>query len=155
MRRFRGELEVTKPTLFTTGIASVDHATVIATLLTTPFATSLLPLTLRLLPVVLQVAQLIVSFRAAEPTPSACHHFETRLQAALRELGRIILEWTFNHIEPDDRHLMPGRLRFDGDWYRRRAKTPNRCVATLFGTITLWRYLYQPIHGVERSIFPL
>src|SRR5512144_620453 len=49
----------------------------------------------------------------------------------------------------------PSHLRFDGDWYRRRAKTPNRCVATLFGTITLWRYLYQPIHGVERSIFPL
>jgi hypothetical protein len=148
-------LEVTKPTLFTTGIASVDHATVIATLLTTPFATSLLPLTLRLLPVVFQVAQLIAGFRAAEPTPSACHHFETRLQAALRELGRIILEWTFNHIEPDDRDLIPDHLRFDGDWYRRRAKTPNRGVSTLFGTITLWRYLYQPIHGVERSIFPL
>ena len=50
---------------------------------------------------------------------------------------------------------MPDHLRFDGDWYRRRDKTPNRRVATLFGTITLWRYLYQPIHGVERSIFPL
>src|SRR5512135_3168283 len=86
-----------------------------------------------------------------------CVHLlrEGQLHATLRELGRIILEWTYNHIEPDDRRLMPSHLRFDGDWYRRRAKTPNRCVATLFGTITLWRYLYQPIHGVERSIFPL
>ena len=50
---------------------------------------------------------------------------------------------------------MPSHLHFDGTWYRRRAKTPNRGIATLFGTITLWRYLYQPIHGVERSIFPL
>ena len=50
---------------------------------------------------------------------------------------------------------MPAHLLFDGDWYRRRDQTPNRSVATRFGTITLWRYLYQPIHGVERSIFPL
>src|SRR3954470_19633740 len=155
MRRFLGELGVTQPTLRTTGIASMDHATVFATLLATPFAASLLPLTLRLLPVIAQVAQQIVAFRAAGPTPSACHRFETQLQATLRELGRIIVEWTYNHLEPDDRHLMPGHLRFDGDCYRRRAKTPNRGGATLFGTIPLWRCLYQPIHGVERSIFPL
>ena len=133
----------------------MDHATVTATLLATPFAASLLPLTLKLLPVISRVAQLIVAFRAAEPTPAACHHFETQLQATLRELGRIIVEWTYNHLEPDDRHLMPDHLRFDGDWFRRRAKTPNRGVATLFGAITLWRYLYQPIDGLERSIFPL
>jgi hypothetical protein len=133
----------------------MDHATLIATLLATPFATSLVPLTLRLLPVISRVAQLIVAFHAAEPTPSACHRFETQLQATLRDLGRIIVEWTYNHLEPDGRHLMPDHLRLDSDWYRRRAKTPNRGVATLFGTITLWRYLYQPIHGVERSIFPL
>ena len=28
-------------------------------------------------------------------------------------------------------------------------------MATLFGTITLWRYLYQPLDGIEPSIFPL
>jgi hypothetical protein len=50
---------------------------------------------------------------------------------------------------------MPPQLRCDGDWYRRRTKTPNRSVATLFGTITLWRYLYQPLHGVEHATFPL
>ena len=44
---------------------------------------------------------------------------------------------------------------FPGHWYRRRSKTPNRKVATLFGTITLWRMLYQPLHGIEPSIFPL
>jgi hypothetical protein len=133
----------------------MDHATVTATLLATPFAASFLPLTLKLLPVISRVAHLIVAFRDAEPTPAACHHFETQLQVTLRELGRIIVEWTYNNLEPDDRHLMPAHLRFDGDWYRRRTKGPNRGVATLFGTITLWRYLYRPIHGVERSIFPL
>src|SRR3954463_13081426 len=133
----------------------MDHATVTAALLATPFAASLLPLSLRILPVVTQIARLIVAFRAAELTPSACHLFETQLQSTLRELGRIIVEWTYNDFEPDDRHLMPDHLRFDADWYRRRAKTPNRSVATLFGTITLWRMLYQDVHGIEPSIFPL
>ncbi len=44
---------------------------------------------------------------------------------------------------------------FEGVWYRCRSKTPNRTVATLCGAMTLWRYLYQPLHGVEPSIFPL
>jgi hypothetical protein len=131
------------------------QATVAAALLATPFAASLLSLTLRLLPVIARIAHLIVNFRTAELTPSACYQFETELHDSLRELGRLILEWTYNHLEPDDRHLMPGHLRLHGDWYRRRDKTPNRSVATRFGTVTLWRYLYQPIDGVERSIFPL
>jgi hypothetical protein len=50
---------------------------------------------------------------------------------------------------------MPNQICFRGVLYRRRSKTPNRAVATLFGTITLWRMLYQPLHGVEPSIFPL
>src|SRR3954464_9917400 len=116
---------------------------------------ALLPLTLRLLPVISRIGQLILNFHASPPTPSACHQFESQLHDALRELGRVVGEGTYNPLEPDDRHLMPGHLRFHGDWYRRRDKTPNRGVATRFGTITLWRHLYQPIHGVERSIFPL
>jgi hypothetical protein len=133
----------------------MDHATVSALLLATPCAAAFGPLLIELLPVLTRIAQLILTFRAAEPTPASCYHFETQLQDALRELGRVLVQWTYNHLEPDDRHLMPAHLRFDGDWYRRRAQTPNRSVATLFGTITLGRYLYQPIHGIERAIFPL
>src|SRR5215210_7358898 len=155
MRRLLGELGVTKPSHFIPGIASMDQATVVVTLLATPFAAALLPLTVQLQPVISRIGQLIVRFRAAPLTPSACYQFETQIHDALRELGRIVVEWTYNHIEPDDGHLMPDHLHFDGDWYRRRDKTPNRSVATLFGTITSWRHLYQPIHGVERSIFPL
>ena len=133
----------------------MDHATLVTALLATHFAAALLPLTVRLLPVIAAIGQLIVTFLSTEPTPVACHHFEVRLQESLRELGRIIVEWAYNHIEPNDPRLMPAQLHFDGAWYRRRGKTPNRKVATLFGTITLWRYLYQPIHGVEPAIFPL
>jgi hypothetical protein len=102
-----------------------------------------------------QTSRLIVRFRRTELTPQACHQFETQLQEQLRELGRIIVEWTFNHLEPRDKKAMPNQMAFQGTWYRRRSKTPNRKVATLFGTITLWRMLYQPLHGIEPSIFPL
>jgi hypothetical protein len=115
----------------------------------------LLPLTVRLVPVITEVGRLVVRFRRADPTPQTCHQFETQLQDQLRELGRIIVEWTFNHIEPHDRKDMPNQICFQGVWYRRRCKTPNRKVATLFGTITVWRMLYQDVHGVEPSIFPL
>jgi hypothetical protein len=133
----------------------MDHATCAALLLATHFATSLLPLTFRLVPVITQMGRLVVRFRKSEPAPSICHQFETQLQDRLRELGRIIVEWTFNHVEPHEWRDMPKQISFEGVWYRRRRKTPNRTVATLFGTITLWRMLYQPLHGVEPSIFPL
>src|SRR5512140_2602938 len=133
----------------------MDHATCVRLLSATHFATSLLPLTVRLIPVLTEIGRLIVGFRRAELTPQAGHQFETQLHAQLRELGRIVVAWTFNHIEPRDRRDMPNQMYFQGVWYRRRSKTPKRTVATLFGTITLWRYLYQPLHGVEPSIFPL
>jgi len=105
--------------------------------------------------VITELGRLIVPFRRADITPQACHRFETRLQELLRELGRIIVEWTFNHLEPHDRKDLPAQVESGGTWYRRRSKTPNRSVATVFGTITLWRMLYQDVHGVEPSIFPL
>jgi len=133
----------------------MDHATLVTALLATPFAASLLPLTLRLLPVIGQIGTLIVQFRQADPTPRSCYDFENQLNQQLCQLGRILVEWAYNQIEPDQLELMPRHLHFDGTWYRRRAKTANRFVGTLFGTVTLRRYLYPPIHGVERSLFPL
>jgi len=133
----------------------MDHATCSRLLSATHFATSLLPLTARLLPLITELGRLIVSVRRAGLTPQACHCFETRLQESLREFGRIIIQWTFNHLEPHDRRDLPGQIESGGTWYRRRSKTPNRSVATVFGTITLWRTLYQDVHGVEPSIFPL
>src|SRR5208282_5612055 len=94
-------------------------------LLATHFATSLLPLTVRLIPVVAQIGHLVVQFLRADPTPQACHQFETQLHDQLRELGRIIVEWTFNQIEPHDPRDMPNQMCFQEVWYRRRSKTPT------------------------------
>jgi hypothetical protein len=133
----------------------MDHATCCRLLLATHFATSLRPLTARLIPLIAELGRLIVTSRRADVTPQAGHRFETRLQELIRELGRVILEWTLNHLEPHDRRDLPAQIESGGTWYRRRGKTPNRKVATTFGTITLWRMLYQDVHGVEPSIFPL
>jgi hypothetical protein len=133
----------------------MDHATGSRQLLATPFAHSLSALTVRLLPVIIPIGRLIVRFRRKDLTPQAAHQFETQLQQLVRELGRIIVAWTFNHLEPRQPQKMPKQMCSQGVRYRRRSKTPNRKVATLFGTITLWRYLYQPLHGVEPAIFPL
>jgi hypothetical protein len=133
----------------------MDHATGSRLLLATHFATSLFPLTVRLIPVITQIGRLLVRFRRAELTPQAGHQFEVQLQEQLRELGRIIVAWTLNHREPRDRTDMPHQMSFQGTWYRCHSKTPNRSVATVFGTITLWRWLYQDLQGIEPAIFPL
>jgi hypothetical protein len=133
----------------------MDHATASRLLLATHFATSLFPLTVRLIPLIAQIGRLLVRFRRADLTPQVGHRFETQLQELVRELGRVILEWTFNHLEPHDRKDMPKQIHVQGSWYRRRSQTPNRSVATVFGTITLWRRLYQDLQGIEPAIFPL
>lgn len=124
-------------------------------LLASPWATALIPLTLRLLPGIGELAHLIVSFRAAQPTPQSTHHFETELARLLREVGRLITEWVYNGFEPDERALMPAQVHSQGTWYRCRDKTANRHVACLFGKLTLWRYLYQPWEEGGPAIFPL
>src|SRR4051794_21853207 len=125
MSRPLGVLEVVKPYHHTREADSMDHATAVAALLATHFATSLFPLTVRVIPVIAQIGRLIVRFRRADVTPQACYQFETQLQAQLRELGRIIVEWSFNHLEPHDRRDMPGQIGFQGVWYRRRFKSPT------------------------------
>jgi hypothetical protein len=132
----------------------MDYATGGRLLLATHFATSLFPLTVRLIAAIAEIGRLLVRFRRAELNPQAGHQFETPWHAHLRELGRIIVEWTFNHLEPRDRTDMPKEIDFPGTRYRRRSKTPNRSVATVLGTITVWRWLSQDVQEIEPSLFP-
>jgi hypothetical protein len=113
-------------------------------------------LTERLLPVIREMFQLIEGFRSSEVTPQATFGFEDALNGVLRKLGRAIVEWVYNDLEPSDPDSVPTGLPFGGEYYRRRRqKRANRHVGTLFGTITLTRFLYQPLTTGEPSIFPL
>jgi hypothetical protein len=106
-------------------------------------------------PVVLRVARLVACFRRRSASPEAMFQFETDLEGLLREIGRRIVEWTVNHLEPEDRCEMPIHLTWEGEYYRRRSKSPLRNLNCLFGPIALKRFCYQPLQTCGRCLFPL
>lgn len=124
-------------------------------LLASPFARELFDLTVCLAPLIVEAGKLIQRFRNAEPTPQKAQEFEQQLGELARRTCREIVAWVYNHVEPDQLELMPSQLCFEGEHYRRRPKSPNRKLATLFGTIVLWRFRYEPLEAGLRSIFPL
>jgi hypothetical protein len=133
---------------------AMDYSTLLASLLATPEAVPLLPLLNKLLSHVRTGLDLLAAFRGQPITPAATHHFECQLQQLLRQLGLDLCEWTFNHLEPDDRPQLPARLDYDGEHYRCRDRSPN-AIATLFGTLQLRRYLYEDLQPGNPCLFPL
>ena len=97
-------------------------------------------------------------FRQGPITPAASHAFERDLQELLREMGRVIVQWVYNHLETSDLSQAPALIHFDHDVYRRRPASPRRGgIATLFGIISLWRIRYEPCDADSglTCIFPL
>ena len=112
-------------------------------------------LLLELCVILLSIARLTRRFRRGEISPITMFQFERELQDLLRELGRRIVQWTINGVEPKERSEMPGQLRWDGDYYRRHPKSPLRNLNCLFGPIKLLRYCYQPLETCGPCLFPL
>ncbi len=77
----------------------------------------------------------------------------------LEELKSSIGEAILNQIEPKaaEASNLPKIIhRQCGQYRRENEKSPNRNVATRFGTITLWRYSYRfRQRESESAIFPL
>ena len=124
------------------------HPTPTKTLLTTTFES----LVRQLSDSLARGTRLIEQFVQAEPTPQTTMAFELELSALLREVGRRMMAWTLNRLEPDAE--APSRVKFAGHLYRRRRPHPH-AVATLFGPVTLRRRLYEPLGGRGRSIHPV
>jgi hypothetical protein len=97
--------------------------------------------------------QLVERFRAGAITPAAAHRFENDLREELRHLGRVVTQWTYNHLEPA---AVPQQVHCEGSPYRRlKHKTPQQ-LGTLFGTITVQRTGYRAAPAVgEPVLFPL
>jgi hypothetical protein len=87
-------------------------------------------------------------------TPLSTYRFETALGKLLWEVGRSLLQVAYNHLEPDEPQQMPTLLRSGLSDYRRNRKTPTT-IATLFGKVTLRRFIYQAVEVGEAGIFPL
>jgi hypothetical protein len=83
--------------------------------------------------------------------------FELALVVLVRDFGRLLMELWLNTLEGDGSRL-PHDVLYLGQGYRRLGKkTRNAHVATLFGTIFLWRFPYrfwEPFVK-ESCIFPL
>jgi hypothetical protein len=126
------------------------HPTPTKVLLTTTFE----PLVRQLSGSLARGVRLIEQFLHDEPTPTTTMIFERELNALLREVGRRIMAWTLNRLEPQADNEAPSRVSFEGRLYRRRRKHPH-VVGTLFGPVTLWRRLYEPRGHHGRSIHPL
>src|SRR5215475_9134268 len=126
------------------------HPTPTRTLLTTTFES----LVMELSGLLARGTRLLDRFVHAEPTPATTMAFERKLSALLREVGRRIMTWTLNRLEPEADSEAPSRVSFEGRLYRRRRKPPH-VVGTLFGPVTLWRRLYEPRGHRGRSIHPL
>jgi hypothetical protein len=97
------------------------------------------------------------AMRGGRLTPVVFLQFELQLVRLLREFGRLLLERLLNEQEGDE-SLLPHDVIYEGQGYRRLGKkTRNAHVATLFGTICLWRFAYRFWEPwvKESCIFPL
>lgn len=126
------------------------HTTPIKVLL----ATTLRPLVVQLSGSLTQGVRLIDQCLHEELTPQKMAQLEWALSALLREVGRRIMGWVLNHVEPENPEAAPSRVHFEGRLYRRRAKHRG-IVATLFGTVDVWRRLYEPLERGIHAIHPL
>lgn len=99
---------------------------------------------------------LVEKFRQQPVSPVGTHQFEQQLQDELRELGRSVVQWTYNHLEPAAVEGLAKQVRFEaGPYTRLNAKTAQNAW-TLFGQIRLWRVGYRPTEkSGEPTIFPL
>src|SRR5258706_3013732 len=117
-------------------------------------ATTLQPLVVQLSGSLAHGAKLIAQFLAHEPTPQKMATFAQELSTLLREVGRRIVAWVLNHVEPESNDDTPSRLQFEGQYYRRRGKHRSM-VSTLFGTVEVQRRLYEPLDRERRALHPL
>ncbi|MDQ3832003.1 MAG: transposase [Candidatus Tectomicrobia bacterium] len=126
------------------------HPTPTKTLLTTTFES----LVMQLSGLLARGTRLLERFVHAQPTPATTLAFERELSELLREVGRRIMTWTLNRLEPKTDSEAPLRVSLEGRLYRRRRQHPH-VVSTLFGPVTLRRRLYEPLGHRGRSIHPL
>jgi hypothetical protein len=126
------------------------HTTPTKVLLTT----TLRPLVVQLSGALARGVRLLDPFLHDEPTPQKMAACAGELSTLLREVGRRVMGWMWNHMEPDCPDEAPSRLGLQGQAYRRRRKH-RTTMATLCGPVVVWRRLYAPLAPSARAIHPL
>jgi len=116
--------------------------------------TTLQPLTMELSGSLAHGARLVEQFLEHEPSPEKMMRFECELGALLREVGRRIVAWVLNRLEPERDDAAPSVVSLEDRLYRRRRKYRGS-ISTVFGTVEVWRRLYAPLRRGVGSIHPL
>src|SRR6266849_9403974 len=107
-------------------------------------------------PVLGRVRDLVERLRQRPLSPLVAAQFEKDLQQLTRELGRVAVQWAYNHLEPAAARDAPPAVHSQGSRFRRLAKKTPQQVSTLFGTISLRRLGYRaPASDGEPVLFPL
>jgi hypothetical protein len=98
----------------------------------------------------------VQTFLANPISPIMFFTFEIALVGLTREIGRRLVELAINVLEPETPAQLPHDWWFQSSGYRRRnRKTRRAAVATLFGTVVLWRRGYRGWEMADGTIFPL
>jgi hypothetical protein len=103
-----------------------------------------------------RLRELAEDFLAQPVSPARTQQFEQHVQEAARELGRTLVQHTYNQLEPSDVGSLPPHVRFEAGPYTRLTRKTPQNAWTLFGQIKLWRVGYRPSDkSGEPTIFPL
>jgi hypothetical protein len=103
-----------------------------------------------------KIKDLVEQFRQQPLSPTRTHCFEQQLQEQLRELGREVTQWTYNHLEPADVAALAKHGHFEAGPYTRLNRKTAQNAWTLFGQVRLWRVGYRPSDkSSDPTIFPL
>jgi hypothetical protein len=103
-----------------------------------------------------KLVEAVQTFLASPVSPTVFFTFEIALLGLTREIGRRLVELAINLLEPEDPAQLSHDCWFQSSGYRRRnRKTRKAGVATLFGTVVLWRRGYRGWERADGTIFPL
>jgi hypothetical protein len=116
-------------------------------------ATTLQPLVVQLAGSVARGATWLEQCLPHAPTPQQRATLAQELSALLREVGRRLVAWVLQHVEPDGPDETPSRLWWQGPASRRR-RTPRTPLATLGGPVVVWRRLSEALPPRRRSLPP-
>jgi hypothetical protein len=93
-------------------------------------------------------------FEAQPATPLNFYELEKELRAALAEAGRQFLEEKLSRLEATDKAEAAPRVRYHKETYRINKRTPAT-IASSFGPIRLWSFLYLNEEDGEPGLHPL
>jgi hypothetical protein len=100
------------------------------------------------------VQRRLQQFREHPVTPQSAYELERDLKSILDGAGRDILQEEFNRLEPDQKEQAAPKVRYRRQSYRINKKT-KADVATSFGPIALWSFLYLNEEDGEPGLHPL